>query len=129
MARSFTYTHILSLFGATALTFGGMLPLVNPTSAIRGMGFPPRIHNPPAAHTIMALGMARTTVIGTALWTFYLKGKYEEVDTLLVILGGYLGAIDAWVCGKEGMNGKAWLRGLSGVVICGWGFGGMTARG
>lgn len=129
MTRPFTYTHIPSLFVATALTFGGMLPLFNPTSAIREMGFPPRIHDSPAAHTIMALGMGRTTVIGIALWTFYLQSKYEEVDTLLAILGGYLGAIDAWVCWKEGMIGKVWFRGLSGAVICWLGLGGVTARG
>lgn len=128
MTHPFIYTLIPSLFVATALTFGGMLPLFNPNSAIREMRFPPRIHNSPAAHTIMTLGMGRKTVIGMALWTFYLQSKFEEVDTLLAILGGYLGAIDAWVCWKEGMFGKAWFGRLSGVVVCGLGLGGVTAR-
>jgi hypothetical protein len=92
------------------------------------MGFPARIHGSPAAQTIMTIGMGRTTVTEMALWIFHLQGKLEEVDTLLFILGGYLGAIDAWVCSKEGLAGKAWFRGLSGVVIAGWGWMGMTAR-
>jgi hypothetical protein len=49
-----------------------MFDLFNPTSAVREIGFPQRIRDAPAAHTIMALGMGRTTVIGMALWTFYL---------------------------------------------------------
>jgi hypothetical protein len=128
MFEHFTPTHIPTLFVASALTFGGMLPLVYPQAAIREMGFPARIHTSPAAQTIMTLGMGRTTVIGMALWTFYLKEKLEEVDTLLLILGSYLGAIDAWVCWNEGLSGKAWFRGLSGILIAGWGWIGMTAR-
>jgi hypothetical protein len=129
MPPSFTPSHLPTLFVATALTFGGMLPLYAPQAAIREMGFPARIHASKEAQTIMTLGMGRTTTIGLALWTFYLKGKLEEVDTLLVLLGAYVGAVDAWVCYKEGIPGKAWFRWLSGVVIAGWGWCGMTAWG
>ncbi|KAF2830923.1 hypothetical protein CC86DRAFT_367550 [Ophiobolus disseminans] len=127
MFSTFQLTHIPSLFVASALTFGGMVPLFAPQAAIREMGFPARLHASKEAQSIMTLGMGRTTVIGIALWTFYLQGKFEAVDTLLFILGAYLGAIDAYVCVKEGVTGKAWFRGLSGAVIAGWGWCGMMA--
>lgn len=125
---SFRLTHIPSLFVATALTFGGMVPIFNAEFAIREMGIPQRIASSKEAQTIMILGMGRTTTIGLALWTFYLQGNFEAVDTLLLLLGVYLGAIDAYVCRKEGVPGKAWFRGLSGVAIAMYGWFGMTAR-
>ena len=124
---TFHLTHLPTLFVATALTLGGMWPLYNPQSAIREMGFPARIHASKEAQAIMTLGMGRTTCIGLALWTFYLQSKFEEVDTILVLLGGWVGAIDAWVCWKEGVPGKAVFRGCSGMVIAVWGWCGMTA--
>jgi hypothetical protein len=124
---AFNYTHLPTLFVATALTFGGMWPLYNPQSAIREMGFPARIHTSKEAQAIMTLGMGRTTCIGLALWTFYLQGKLEVMDTLLVLLGGWVGAIDAWVCWKEGVPEKAVFRGCSGLLIAAWGWLGMTA--
>lgn len=124
---TFQYTHLPTLFVATALTIGGMWPLYNPQSAIREMGFPARIHTSKEAQAIMTLGMGRTTCIGLALWTFYLQGKLEEVDTILVLLGGWVGAIDAWVCWKEGVPGKSVFRGTSGAAIALWGWSGMTA--
>jgi hypothetical protein len=104
-----------------------MWPLYNPQSAIREMGFPARIHTSKEAQAIMTLGMGRTTCIGLALWTFYLREKLDVVDTLLVLLGTWVGAIDAWVCWKEGVPGKAVFRGTSGLVIASWGWMGMTA--
>lgn len=76
----------------------------------------------------MTLGMGRTTWIGLALWTFYLKGKLEEVGTILLLLsGGWVGAINAWVCLKESLPGKAVFRGTSGAVIAAWGWLRMTS--
>ncbi|KAF2849967.1 hypothetical protein T440DRAFT_121069 [Plenodomus tracheiphilus IPT5] len=125
----FLLSHLPTLFVASALTFGGMVPLYNAEFAIREMGIPQRIASSKEAQTIMILSMGRTTTIGLALGTFYLQGKYEVVDTLLLLLGGYLGAIDAYVCWKEGVPGKAWFRGLSGVVIATCGWCGITALG
>lgn len=123
----FQLNHIPTLFVATALTFGGMLPIFNSEAAIREMGFPKRIHSSKEAQSIMILGMGRTTTIGLALWTFYLQGKLPEVDTLMFILGSYVGAIDAYVCWKERIPGKAVFRGTSGLVIAAYGWFGMTA--
>lgn len=127
MFENFTLNHIPALFVATALTFGGMMPIFNAKSAIREMGFPPRLYNSKEAQSIMTLGMGRTTVIGLALYTYYFQDKFVEVDTLLSILGAYLGAIDAYVCVKEGVAGKALFRGSSGAVIAAIGWFGTTA--
>jgi hypothetical protein len=128
MFENFTLNHIPALFVATALTFGGMVPLFNAKSAIREMGLPQRLYNSKEAQSIMMLGMGRTTVIGLALYTFYFQSKFVEVDTLLAILGAYLGTIDAYVCVKEGVVGKAVFRGSSGAVIAAIGWFGTTSR-
>jgi hypothetical protein len=65
-------------------------------------GFP-RIHASTEAQTITTLGMARTATIELSLWTFYVQGKLEDLVTLLVILGVWVGAVDALVCWKEGI--------------------------
>jgi hypothetical protein len=127
MFDNFSLNHIPGLFVATALTFGGMWPIFNPKSAIREMGFPQRLYDSKEAQSIMTLGMGRTTVIGMTLYTFYFQNKLVEVDTLLCILGAYLGAIDAYMCLKEGVPGKALFRGTSGVVISAIGWFGTTA--
>jgi hypothetical protein len=70
MFNHFKSTHLPILFMASALTFGGMLPLPHPQAAIREMDIPARVHASPAAQTIVTLGMGRTTVIDIVLWTF-----------------------------------------------------------
>jgi hypothetical protein len=104
-----------------------MLPIFYLQAAIREMGFPPRIHTSKETQAIMTLGMVRTTTIGLALWNFYAQGKFEAVDTLLVILGAWFGAVDACVCWKEGVPGKAMFRRCSGALIAGMGLWGITA--
>ncbi|KAH3961262.1 hypothetical protein HBI56_200060 [Parastagonospora nodorum] len=104
-----------------------MVPIFNAKSAIREMGFPQRLYDSKEAQSIMTLGMGRTTVIGIALYTFYFQDKFVEVDTLLSILGAYLGTIDAYVCIKEGVPGKAVFRGSSGAVIAAIGWFGATS--
>jgi hypothetical protein len=128
MFGNFALNHIPALYIATALTFGGMVPIFNGKLAISGMGFPQRMYDSKEAQSMMTLGMGRTTVIGLALYTYYFQNKFVEVDTLLFILGAYLGAIDAYVCVKEGVPSKALFRGSSGAVIAVIGWFGTTAR-
>lgn len=61
------------------------------------------------------------------MFAFYFAGKFDEVDTVMVIMGSYVGAVDAYVCWREGVGGKAVFRGLSGAAIAAWGWWGMTA--
>ena len=81
------------------------------------MEFPAQFCISEKAQAIMTLGMGRTNCIGLALWTFYLQGKLEEFGTLLVLLGDWVGVIDAWICWKEGVPGKAVFMVCSGAVI------------
>jgi hypothetical protein len=52
---------------AAVLTSGGLVPIFIAKSAIREMGFPPRLRNSKEAQSITTLGMGRITVIGTAM--------------------------------------------------------------
>jgi hypothetical protein len=122
---SFTIRHIPPLLIATATTFGGFWPFFNAESAILEFGLPQSIAKSKPAQAVMVVCSARTTVIGASIFTFYLQGNYRAVDTILVLLG-YVGAVDAYLCWREGMPNKAVLRGVSGGLIALWGWLGMT---
>ena len=68
----------------------------------------------------------RTSCMGLMLFTFMYKGEYEVVDTMLAIMGFYLGVVDAWLCWREGVPRKAVFRLVSSFVVGGWGWAGMT---
>jgi hypothetical protein len=56
--------HIPALFVASALTFGGMWPYFDATSAIRDFGLPSRIADSKEARGVFLISASRTTVIG-----------------------------------------------------------------
>ncbi|KAL3429217.1 hypothetical protein BDV09DRAFT_180767 [Aspergillus tetrazonus] len=128
MLPHFSFAHIPPLFVATATTLGGLPPFFNAEKAILEFGLPARIASSKAAQAVMVLKCGRITAFGLTLWTFYAQGKLEEFDTVLLIMGGYVGAVDAWVCWTEGVPGKAVFRGLSGACICLWGMLGLTGH-
>lgn len=74
----------------------------------------------------MILSSARITATGLAIFVFYFQGKFEAVDVILVTMG-YVGAVDGYVCWKEGVKGKAVFRAMCGAAIAAWGLYGMTA--
>ncbi|KAL8993767.1 MAG: hypothetical protein Q9169_006099 [Polycauliona sp. 2 TL-2023] len=125
MFDDFVLRHIPPLLVATALTFGGLMPFFNAEHAIQEFGLPKRIAISKPAQSIMIVSSARITAIGIALFTFYFQGKFEAVDTILLILG-YVGLVDGYVCWLEGVPGKAVFRTLSGTLIAAWGWYGMT---
>ncbi|KAL3463910.1 hypothetical protein BJX64DRAFT_286872 [Aspergillus heterothallicus] len=127
MLSHFTPAHIPPLFIATTTSLGGLLPFFSPSRALLEFGLPERIASAKPAHPVMVVASARTTVLGLILWTFYEQGKLVEFDTVLAILGTYVGAVDGWVCWNEGMRGKAVLRAVSGGVIGFWGVKGLTS--
>lgn len=120
--------HIPPLFIATAFTLGGLLPLYAPRRAMLEYGLPERIAAAPAAHTPFAIYGSRTTILGVALWIFYLRGQLREVDTLLGLLVG-AGAVDGYLCWKEGVPGQGVFRFVSGLLVGGWGLFGLSSRG
>ncbi|KAL2856418.1 hypothetical protein BJY01DRAFT_242754 [Aspergillus pseudoustus] len=127
MLPHFKPAHIPPLFVATATSLGGLLPFFAPSRALTDFGLPARIASAKPAHPVMVIASARTTAIGLMLWTFYAQGKLVEFDTILAILGSYVGAVDGWVCWGEGMRGKAVFRAVSGAVIAFWGVKGLTS--
>ncbi|KAK0611654.1 hypothetical protein B0T14DRAFT_607706 [Immersiella caudata] len=118
----FSAYHLPALFIATTQTLGGIWPIFfNTSSAMIEFGLPPRIAYSPEGQTAFVVGAARTSVIGLIMWMLYLRGKYKELDGVLVVLGTVLGAVDYWVCANEGLGSWGAFRLLSGVVIAGWG--------
>lgn len=79
------------------------------------------------AHVGFIVYGARISVIGMAIWVFYLQGKQAAVDTMLALLC-YVGVVDGYVCWREGVAGRAVERVLVGGVVAGWGVLGLTAR-
>jgi hypothetical protein len=119
--------HIPPLLVASALTFGGLIPFWNPAGAILEFGLPERIAISQPAQACFVVSGARVSALGMAMWIFHLKGMLVGVDVILALLG-YVGAVDAYVCWKEGVVGSAVFRGAAGVIIGGWGLLGLTAK-
>ncbi|EED23822.1 efflux pump antibiotic resistance protein, putative [Talaromyces stipitatus ATCC 10500] len=126
MFENFNLFHVPSLFVATAVTFGGLIPFFNAEYAIVEFGLPQRIANSKPAQSVMILSSARGTAIGIALFTFYFQGKLVEFDTVLTILGAYVGLVDGYVCLREDVPNKAVFRTASGLAIAAWGWFSMT---
>lgn len=116
MASQFTFAHIPTLFVAAATTFGGLIPIFNAEYAILEFGLPPRIASSNPAQSIMILSSARISTLGLALFVFYFQDKLVAVDTILLLLG-YVGLVDGYVCWLEGVPKKALFRLASGVLI------------
>lgn len=119
--------HLVPLFVATANTIGGTMPLWNPPGALRKFGLPERFALSPLAHTCFVVSGARTSVLGAAIWIFYLRAQLEAVDTLMALLV-YVGAVDGYVCWTQGEKRTGLFRAVAGIVIGGWGMLGLTAR-
>lgn len=126
MFENFHLTHIPVLFVASATTFGGLWPFFDARGATAEMGLPRRFGDSPEARAVFTLCSARTTALGLVLFTLYFGNKFSEVDTVMTILGFYVGAADAYVFWREGARRKAVERGLSGLAIAAWGWFGMV---
>jgi len=103
------------------------MPFYNAEYAIEELGLPKRIAVSKEAHPIMILSSARLTALGALMFVFYFQDKLPEVDTIMIVMGGYLGAVDGYVCWCEGVPNKAVFRSVSGLLIAAWGWFGMTA--
>ncbi|KPM43183.1 hypothetical protein AK830_g3368 [Neonectria ditissima] len=123
----FTAWHIPPLFVATTFTFGGMLPFWKPARAIREFGLPERIATSPEAHTCFAVYGSRMSMFGIAIYTFYLRGDFRSLDTILTLLA-VAGSVDGYLCWKEGVPGIALFRVVSGLLLGGYGYFGLTSK-
>lgn len=120
--------HIPVYLVATAMTFGGLMPFWNAEYAMLEFGLPARIASSQPAHPVMIISSARTSALGALIFIFMLQEKFAEVDTLLSVLV-YLGCVDAYICWREQMPGKAAMRFVSGTLIAMYGWFGLTAGG
>ncbi|KAH8701778.1 hypothetical protein BGW36DRAFT_424081 [Talaromyces proteolyticus] len=126
MLSHFALLHLPGLFVAAAVTFGGLIPFFDAEYAILEFGLPKRVATSKPAQAVMILSSGRVTAIGLILFTFYFQAKLIEFDTVLTILGAYVGLVDGYVCVREGVPNKAVFRTVSGLAIAAWGFLGMT---
>jgi len=126
MFSNFVPRHLPALLFATSMTLGGTVSLINPQSSITSFGLPKRIAVSGPAQSTMQIGMARVSSIGAALLVLYSRQQYEAMDLVFGCLA-WAGAVDAYVCWKEGFPLKAVVRaGLAGMVSL-WGCLGMTS--
>jgi hypothetical protein len=75
----------------------------------------------------MILSSARTFALGDCMFAFYFAEKFAAVDTGMMVTGAYVGAVDGYVCLKEGVPNKAIFRVALGAAIAAWGWFDMTA--
>lgn len=127
MSVEFSGRHMPALFAALTTSIGGFWPLFSPAGALLEFGFPARVANAPAAHPVMMVNGARTTVLGVIMFVLYFRGMLEECDILLTLMGGYLGLVDSYVCWRQGNPGKAVFRLVTSLGLGAWGFFGQTS--
>ncbi|KAI2463818.1 hypothetical protein F4781DRAFT_104256 [Annulohypoxylon bovei var. microspora] len=125
MFEYFNPRHIPPLFVACSTTFGGLWPLFNSRAAMLEFGFPAHIANSPPTYPVMVSQSIRTSALGLLMLTFYSQNKLAEVDTVMAIMGTYLGIMDAYVL-RIDSPGKAVFRLVSGLLIGAWGIAGLT---
>ncbi|TVY37082.1 hypothetical protein LSUB1_G006443 [Lachnellula subtilissima] len=126
MFEQFSLRHIPALFVAVCVVPGGMMALWDPEGAIRLFGLPERIAISQPAHPIQALGSARISALGMAIWGLYLTRQYRAVDVVLASMS-WIAVVDGLVCYQEGAYRTAVWRAISTGVLGVWGLCGMTA--
>ncbi|KAL2284701.1 hypothetical protein FJTKL_08785 [Diaporthe vaccinii] len=128
MLRHFKLPHLLPLAVATAHAVGGLVsPLVDAEGAILMFGLPQPIAESPAAQIVFPSGSIRTSAFGVLVWVFYLQRKLDEVDTVNLVMGIWLGLADAYVCWMAGVPSQATFKATAGLLIAGWGAAGLTS--
>ena len=124
---TFSPYHTLPLFIGTALGVGGLMPFWNPAGAIREFGLPERFAISQPVQQSFVISGARVSVLGAATWIFYLQGNLAAVDTIMSLML-WVGAVDGYVCWREGVPSKALMRAASGLIIGGWGMLGLSQK-
>lgn len=85
-------------------------------AAIHAFGLPDRIASSPEAQSTFTIYSSRMTIMGLALYMFYFRRLYSAMDIIMMLLG-WAGAVDGYICWKEDVPGKAMFRLLSGLII------------
>lgn len=127
MFEHFALRHIPPLLLASIWTIGGTMSFTHgPEAALLTYGFAPHIASAKAAWPLIKIEGSRVTTIGLAIWSIYLGGHLEAMDSLLACIG-WMAVIDGIVCAKDGAPGSARLRATYQSVVALWGLLGMTS--
>lgn len=110
MFENFSSRHILPLLIGGATTFGGVWTMFDARGSMLKFGLPASVADQRVTHPIWVIGHAKATVLGLLCFIFYSQGKYAEVDTVLVVFGGWSGVVDSYVVWKSGKPGMALFR-------------------
>ncbi|KAF2451372.1 hypothetical protein P171DRAFT_425882 [Karstenula rhodostoma CBS 690.94] len=127
MLEHFALRHIPPLLLASIWTVGGTMAWTHgPEQAILTYGLSQRIASSEAAWPLIRIEGSRVTTIGLAIWSIYLAGYLEAMDTLLACIG-WMAVVDGLVCAKDGSPGSAKMRATYQGVVALWGLLGMTS--
>lgn len=113
----FSLFYIPALFVGTAFVLGPGLPMWSSQWAMLEFGLPETLATQEPAQAVFPIHGSRVQFHGLCIWIFYLQGKLEVVDTLLVVLL-YAGAFDWYICWREGMPGF-WTFGSAVILLSG----------
>ncbi|KAH9871930.1 hypothetical protein J1614_006188 [Plenodomus biglobosus] len=127
MFEHFALRHIPPLLLASIWTVGGTMAWTHGAEqAILTYGLSQRIASSETAWPLIRIEGSRVTTIGLAIWSIYLGGHLEAMDTLLACIG-WMAVVDGLVCSKDGSPGSAKMRATYQGVVALWGLLGMTS--
>lgn len=126
---NFQLRHLPGLLIASSETFGGFWPLFNAESAIRAFGLPEPIAQSVPAQATMFIASSRISTIGMIIFALYGQGNFAAVDTVLAVMGLYVGAMDGYLCWREGRPKNGLFRSASAFTVAAVGLAGCTAGG
>ncbi|ROW15218.1 hypothetical protein VPNG_03077 [Cytospora leucostoma] len=127
--RHFELRHLPGLVIASPETFGGFWPLFDAESAITAFGLPQSVAQSVPAQTTMFIAASRISTIGMIIFALYGQGNFAAVDTVLAVMGLYVGVMDGYLCWREGLPRMALFRSASAFTVAAVGLAGCTAGG
>jgi hypothetical protein len=113
---SFQLRHLPGLLTASSETFGGFWPIFNAERVILAFGLPEPIAQSVPAQATMFIASSRISTIGMIIFALYGQGNLAAVDTVLAVMGLYVGVMDGYLCWREGrwacsaLPVRSWLR-------------------
>ncbi|KAH7305768.1 hypothetical protein B0I35DRAFT_361508 [Stachybotrys elegans] len=128
MFQHFTLRHIPALLSGTTMAFGGLWPLWDARGAMLEFGMPANVADAPSSAPVMAVGTARTSILGFIMLLFYYRQQFEIVDSILAVTGFWAGAVDCYIVWKLGNRRQAIFRLVSSWLLALTGYLGWTAN-
>lgn len=127
--NKFGLRHLPGLLIANSETFGGFWPLFNTENAILAFGLPEPIAQSVPAQTTMFIASFRISTIGMIIFALYGQGNLAAVDTVLAVMGLYVGVMDGYLCWREGRPKMGLFRSVSAFMVAAVGMSRCTGGG